>query len=354
MKLSLNDSMPRDITTDCLVLGFAEGAELTPSAQAIDEVSGGAMTRMLQSGDIETGIGKTHYLHNLPGLTASRILAVGFGKHDKLDLPRFDRACLAAGRGPARSSADPLPRSPARTGIRRQRRGSAPAAGGPCHPPRQLPLHGHQAAQGRRPGSAAIGLFPGRSGAAGGPRRRRRPSPWGSRRRGFWATCHPTSAIRPTSRRKPPRLPRSSTNVELEILEESDMAELGMDALLGVSRGSANRARLIVLKYSGAAADQRPGGAHRQGRHLRFRWSVAEIGRKHDADEIRHVRRRRRHRRVRRLRPDAADHQRGLHRRRGRKHAGRRRLPARRRPDQHVRQDDRSAEHRRRGPPGPV
>jgi leucyl aminopeptidase len=36
------------------------------------------------------------------------------------------------------------------------------------------------------------------------------------------------------------------------------MSELGMDALLGVSRGSSNRARLIVLNYSGGAADQRP------------------------------------------------------------------------------------------------
>jgi leucyl aminopeptidase len=46
--------------------------------------------------------------------------------------------------------------------------------------------------------------------------------------------------------------------VELEILEEENMAELGMDALLGVSRGSTNAAKLIVLKYSGAATDQQP------------------------------------------------------------------------------------------------
>jgi leucyl aminopeptidase len=46
--------------------------------------------------------------------------------------------------------------------------------------------------------------------------------------------------------------------VELQVLEEDEMAALGMDALLGVSRGSANRARLIVLKYSGAEQGQRP------------------------------------------------------------------------------------------------
>jgi leucyl aminopeptidase len=36
------------------------------------------------------------------------------------------------------------------------------------------------------------------------------------------------------------------------------MAELGMDALLAVSRGSANPAKLIILKYSGTAEDERP------------------------------------------------------------------------------------------------
>ena len=46
--------------------------------------------------------------------------------------------------------------------------------------------------------------------------------------------------------------------VELEVLEEEEMAELGMDALLGVSRGSANDAKLIVLKYEGADKDRRP------------------------------------------------------------------------------------------------
>jgi leucyl aminopeptidase len=47
-------------------------------------------------------------------------------------------------------------------------------------------------------------------------------------------------------------------NVELEILDEDDMSELGMDALLSISSGSANSARLIVLKYSGADDDQPP------------------------------------------------------------------------------------------------
>ena len=56
MKLSLNESEPADIQSECLVIGFAAGAEMTPSARAIDEASGGALTRLLESGDIETAI----------------------------------------------------------------------------------------------------------------------------------------------------------------------------------------------------------------------------------------------------------------------------------------------------------
>jgi leucyl aminopeptidase len=51
---------------------------------------------------------------------------------------------------------------------------------------------------------------------------------------------------------------RQYDRVELEVLEEAEMAKLKMDALLGVSRGSANRARLIVLRYSGGKAEQSP------------------------------------------------------------------------------------------------
>jgi leucyl aminopeptidase len=44
----------------------------------------------------------------------------------------------------------------------------------------------------------------------------------------------------------------------VELLDRAQMAELGMHALLAVAQGSTNEPRLIVLRYQGAAADQRP------------------------------------------------------------------------------------------------
>jgi len=46
--------------------------------------------------------------------------------------------------------------------------------------------------------------------------------------------------------------------VEVEILDEKAMTELGMRALLAVGRGSANESQLVVLRWSGGAPDAEP------------------------------------------------------------------------------------------------
>jgi leucyl aminopeptidase len=257
MKLSLNDSAPQEIQTGCLVIGFAEGAELTPSARAVDAASGGTISRMLESGDIETGVGKTHFLHNIAGLAAPRVLAVGLGKQDKLSLPRFDRACLAAGKALRNHALTAchvcLHESEFENSDIGQRLRQAALAVHRANyiytvtkPPKEdapVPLksasfQGGDALQVALDQAVGLAL-------------------------GFETAkilgdlppniCNPAYLAQEAS-----AIAERHANVEVEILEEDDMAELGMDALLGVSRGSANRARLIVLKYNGAAQEQRP------------------------------------------------------------------------------------------------
>ena len=47
-------------------------------------------------------------------------------------------------------------------------------------------------------------------------------------------------------------------SVTCEVLEEADMRKLGMGALLGVSQGSANQPKLVVLHYKGAGEKDKP------------------------------------------------------------------------------------------------
>ena len=46
--------------------------------------------------------------------------------------------------------------------------------------------------------------------------------------------------------------------VEIEVLDEAQMRELGMGALLGVGQGSARPPRLLAMRWNGAGADDRP------------------------------------------------------------------------------------------------
>lgn len=50
----------------------------------------------------------------------------------------------------------------------------------------------------------------------------------------------------------------SSLGVEVDILDEAKMSELGLRALLGVGQGSENESRLVVLRWNGGAADAKP------------------------------------------------------------------------------------------------
>ena len=98
MKFSLVNESTRLIQTECLLIGVTAGGDLSASARDIDEASGGEISRMLKTGDIETGLGKTTLLHRVSGVAAQRVLVAGCGKQEKLDQPRFDRACQAAGK----------------------------------------------------------------------------------------------------------------------------------------------------------------------------------------------------------------------------------------------------------------
>jgi leucyl aminopeptidase len=257
MRLELNDRAPHEIRSECVVIGFAEGGQMTSSARAIDEASGGAVGRLLESRDIQTGIGKTQFLHGLPGLAATRVLAVGFGKQDKLDLPRFDRACLAAGK-----ALRDHPLTSCHVCLHELEAGAAE----PGQRLRQAALAIHRAnylytvtkpLKEDSPVPLAAASFQG--GAALQPALDQATAfAMGFEKARLLGDLPPNICNPAYLAQEAAAIAGQFERVELQILEEDEMAALGMDALLGVSRGSANRARLIVLRYTGVEQDQRP------------------------------------------------------------------------------------------------
>ena len=50
----------------------------------------------------------------------------------------------------------------------------------------------------------------------------------------------------------------TALGLEVEVLEEAQLKELGMRALLGVGQGSASPSKVVVMQWNGGAADQQP------------------------------------------------------------------------------------------------
>ncbi|WP_136681390.1 leucyl aminopeptidase [Neptunomonas sp. XY-337] len=76
------------LDTECLVIGVAADAALTPSATAINSAAQGYLSDLVAAGDIKGKTGETLLLQRLNGVSAKRILVVGLGKADE----RHDRS----------------------------------------------------------------------------------------------------------------------------------------------------------------------------------------------------------------------------------------------------------------------
>ena len=257
MKFSLNNAPPLLIESECIVIGVTEGGALSASTLALDEASGGEINKLLDTGDIETGLGKTTLLHALRGLSAKRVLVVGLGKKEKLDGVRFDRACLSVGkrlRDHVIKSCHVCIHDIEIEGTTAQWRLRQVALAvhranyfytvtKPSKDDSPVPL---ESASFQGDDSFGTFLEQAEAMALGFAKARQLgdlpPN-----------ICNPAYLAQEAM-----SIASSYNKVELEILEEDDMAELGMDALLGVSRGSSNPAKLIVLKYMGSSENEQP------------------------------------------------------------------------------------------------
>jgi leucyl aminopeptidase len=257
MNFSLfSDSLP-SIESECIVIGVTEEGILSASTKALDQASDGAISTLLERGDIRRAMGKTTLLHGLKGVTAARILVTGLGKLKKLTQPRFDRACLAAGktlRDHAVTSCHvclhDVEFGDTSTNWRLRQAGLAiyrsnylytttkPLKDDSPVPLKTAAFQGDASMLPSVRQAEALGLGFAKSQQLGDL---------------------PPNICNPAYLAQEARtIAGHYANVELEILEEDDMAELGMDALLGVSRGSSNSAKLIILKFNGGQEDEQP------------------------------------------------------------------------------------------------
>ncbi|MEO6103536.1 MAG: M17 family peptidase N-terminal domain-containing protein, partial [Pseudoxanthomonas sp.] len=98
LEFTLNHDAPDTAGFDCIVVGAFGDKTLSPAGRALDAASGGKLNTLVQRGDVGGKTGKTTLLHDLPGITAPRVLVIGLGDTAKFGVPQYLKAVADAAR----------------------------------------------------------------------------------------------------------------------------------------------------------------------------------------------------------------------------------------------------------------
>lgn len=254
LEFTLNRAAPATAATDCIVVGAFSDGTLTPAAQALD--GEGRLAALAARGDVSGATGRSLLLHDLPGVAAPRVLVIGLGDRAKFGVPQYLKSVADA--------------------VRALRTGPVKQA---LFTLSELEVAGRDAAWAIRQAVVAADHAAYRYLATLGPKNKKRNE---SGLATFALQGDDEQALAQGKAiaagvkfaRELGNLPPNICNpayvaeqaqafaarfdgAEAEILDETQMEALGMGALLAVARGSANRPRLVVLKWNGGG-DARP------------------------------------------------------------------------------------------------
>ncbi|MGQ0555471.1 MAG: leucyl aminopeptidase [Nitrospiraceae bacterium] len=242
-------------TTDALVLLLCEGEGLPKEDGAIlDRALGGALRDLLQSKEFDGKTGEVVLFHTHGKIPAKRLILVGLGKKHDLGL---DQIRQAMGHAVKR--------------VRQAKSGAFVAALPGIVPHGASPIDvGQTMTEGAILGSYQFTAY--RSDAPTGkgvgamtvlaPRKDQLRQLSEGIRRGV-ATAeatvyvrdlcnHPSNVMTPTKIASEAKTVAKEVGVNLKILEQKEMEQLGMGALLGVAKGSHEPPKFIILQYHGA------------------------------------------------------------------------------------------------------
>ena len=96
MQFSVKRTYPAQQASDCLVIGVFTDGGFSVSGKQLDSASGNHLTRFFESGDLSGEIGHTLLLHDVPQVSAKRVLLVGCGKAEEFTEAVFHKVMAKA------------------------------------------------------------------------------------------------------------------------------------------------------------------------------------------------------------------------------------------------------------------
>lgn len=253
---------PAQMKTQCLIVGISNPKRFSAATAAVDNATGGALTKTLRRGDFNGSVGQTQLLYELPGIKALRLMLLNLGAPKELTPKTLGAAVAAAGKALHQSHATDavlvLPHEFAdKAGIYAGVREAIlaidravyrfdqckPSAEAPKRPLERFAVY---LDDGRQKSPASTALAHATAIAEGV----RLAKDLGNLPGNICTPSYLAEQARALGKR--------SRRLKVTIVEEKEMKALGMGALLSVSRGSRQPAKLIVMDYRGGKASSKP------------------------------------------------------------------------------------------------
>ena len=247
------------IKTQALVVNLFQGVNEPQGATgAVDKALEGAISQLIQEGEIKGRLGEITLIHTLGKIPASRVVVTGLGKADDFDhqtVRRVSGDVVRYLRQRGITQAATVAHGAGIGGLDPENSGQAIAEGawlglyrfGNYQSDNDRPADFQELVIVERDRSRVADLEAGVSlGCI--------MAEAASRSRDM--VNEPANTMTPTQMAAVAARVAKSEGLELTVLEESDMRELGMGAFLGVAQGSGQPPKLIVLKYQGDPANQ--------------------------------------------------------------------------------------------------
>ncbi|MBE9567848.1 MAG: leucyl aminopeptidase [Proteobacteria bacterium] len=262
MEYTVKSGNPEKQRIGCVVIPVYASRKLSASAKIIDKASNGYIANLVRRGEIEGDLGNTLLLHNVENTLCDRVLLIGCGKEKDVTVNTFRKInhhmvkrLQASGATEIASYLTEVPVK--RKDINWKIQHSIEAIDEALYKFNQLKTEKKES---RRPLRKFIFSVNGRGQLMQGEQAVRTGM-------AISAGIHlakdlgnlPGNMCTPDYLAKQAiKLDTQHSNIKTSVLEEDEMEELGMGALLSVSRGSRQPGKLITMEYMAGDKKQAP------------------------------------------------------------------------------------------------
>lgn len=261
MEFSIKSGSPEKQRSACVVVGVFEPRKLTLPAELLDKAANGYISDIVRRGDMEGKSGTTLLLHNVPGTLSDRILLVGLGKEKDFREKEFSGAIRTAVKTLNETGAFDATIFLTELAVKK----------------RSVAWRVRQTVTIALDATYRFDQFKSKKDEV---RRPLRKLTLGVERRNELALAEealtqgqaiaegmaltktlgnlPANVCHPAYLAEQAEALAAEFKLECEIIERAEMEKLGMHALLAVANGSHQPPKLIVLRYKGARASEKP------------------------------------------------------------------------------------------------